>query len=144
MSVRGGFAVGFSCFLRVHIASRRWPATGIVWAAQWVGIRTWILQDADLGRERGEGKLLWHSSETWSTPSSNSLVYWDQLKSSLMQKHNYSTSLLAYRTESLQDVTSEFLLWVRNANGKIIKLCVIYFLLKIAIVTLQFVRSFLC
>lgn len=64
-------------------------------------------------------------------------------KSSEMEKHNYNISLLAYRTESLQDVTSELLLWVRNANGKIIKLCVIYFLLKISIVTVKFVRSFL-
>lgn len=76
--------------------------------------------------EEKRGKLLWHSSETWSTPG-NKLVYWDQSKSPLMQKHNYSTSLLHYRTESLQGVTSEFLLWVRNTNGKIIKLCVIYF-----------------
>lgn len=133
MSVGCGFAVGFCWFLRVHIAQRRWPATylvapGIVWAAQWVGISSWILQDANLGRERGEereaaccGTVARPDLPLWQQPGLPRSVMKSQAKSSLWQKRNCSASLLAHRTESLQGVTSQFLLWVRNANEKVLK-----------------------
>lgn len=50
--------------------------------------------------EEKRGKLLWHSSETWSTPG-NKLVYWDQsllwCRSITTALHYFTTGLRAFR-----------------------------------------------
>lgn len=59
MSIRGVLQLAFLVFqeftlLQGHDLQLPLLAPEIVWAAQWVGISSWILQDANLGWERGE------------------------------------------------------------------------------------------
>lgn len=152
MSVMGSFAVGFSYFVRVHIAPRRWPATTLVNTWDFVGCTVSGNQLMD-----PTGMLIWGGREggreasccdtvvspglpslatTWFTEISQSLLWCRSITTAL---HCLPTGLRAFRMLHLS-----FYFGLEMLMEKIIKLCVIYFWLKISIVTVQFVRSFLC
>lgn len=136
---------------RVHVARRRWPATYLVGTRHCVGctvsgISSRILRDAHLGRERKRREATCCGTAVWPEPPLLAATRFAKISPEATGKvfseaealHCLSTGPGASRVLHQSFCFGLEMLVKKNWN------CLIYFWLKVFMITVQFVRSLLC